>query len=87
MNEGETIRWPTSLNHHEIHARLAQVREAAESAGLTDLAGSLAGLAAMPPAKVASAVVSALSWLEGKPEHEAITRQLEMIALNLKNLR
>ena len=31
--------------------------------------------------------MKALTALEGKPEHRALTLQLEMVALNLKNLK
>jgi hypothetical protein len=32
-------------------------------------------------------VVAALGWVQGKPEHRPIAMQLEMVAMNLKNLK
>ena len=36
--------------------------------------------------QIGAAVVGALTWLQDKPQHRAITTQLEMVAMNLKNL-
>jgi hypothetical protein len=41
----------------------------------------------MTPAQLGGNVVAALTWLQDKPEHRAITTQVEMVALNLKNLK
>ena len=86
-SDNETIRWPTNLDRAAIGRRLVQVREAARSAGLAELAALFAGVETMAPAQIATSVVSALAWLEEKPAHEAITKQLQMVALNLKNLK
>jgi len=88
----ETIRWPTNLDRKAIDERLADVREKALESNLAELASRFVDVAAMPPAKVASNVVGALTWLLNRPEHErpqyeAITKQLEMVAMNLKNLK
>jgi hypothetical protein len=32
-------------------------------------------------------VISALTWIQEKPEYPAITSQLAMVAMNLKNLK
>jgi hypothetical protein len=44
-------------------------------------------LPAMAGAQIGAGVVAALTWLQDKPEHRALTTQLEMVALNLKNLK
>ena len=41
----------------------------------------------MAAAHLGAHVVQALTWLQDKPEHRALTTQLEMVALNLKNLK
>lgn len=86
MNDDETIRWPTNLDRAAIEKRLAEVRGEAEGAGLRDLAALLAGVEAKAAAPLASAVIGALAWLDGKG-HEAMEKQLQMVALNLKNLK
>jgi len=87
MATDETLRWPTSLNRGAIEQRLGLVREAARSERLPALEALFPDPAGMTPAQIAAAVVSALSWLQDKPQHRAITLQLEMVAMNLKNLK
>ena len=83
----ETLRWPTSLDRPAIERRLIQARETAERTGLVEVAAILAGVERMAPAQIAKSVMAALHWLEGKRELRSFTLQLEMVALNLKNLR
>ena len=83
----ETLRWPTNLDRPAIEQRLIQAREIAERTGLGEVAAILAGVEAMQPAQIAMSVMAALRWLEGRSELRAYTLQLEMVALNLKNLR
>jgi hypothetical protein len=85
--ENETLRWPTNLDHAAIVARLVQVREAARMAGLAELAERFAAIESMPAGKIGASVVAALTWLQERPEHRSIAAQLEMVAVNLKNLR
>jgi len=86
MDDNETIRWPTNLDRAAIESRLAQVRNVARGGNLAELVSLLEGVETKPAAQLASAVVGALAWLDGKG-HEAIEKQLQMVALNLKNLR
>ena len=86
-SENETLRWPTNLDRAGIEARLVRVRKAAETAGLPYVAGLFDSVSAMTPAQLGANVVAALTWLQDKPEHRAITTQVEMVALNLKNLK
>jgi hypothetical protein len=84
---GETLRWPTNLDRSAIEQRLVQARLTAERTGLTEVAAILAGVETMTPGQIAKSVMAVLRWLEGKSELRAYTLQLEMVALNLKNLR
>ena len=86
-NENETLRWPTRLDRGGIRQRLALVREAATSEKLPELLELFPDPARMSAAEIGTAVVAALSWLQDKPQHRAITMQLEMVAMNLKNLK
>lgn len=85
--ENETLRWPTNLDHAAIVARLVEARSAAQAAGLPELAARFADVETMPAGRIASAVVAALTSIQEAPEHRAIAMQLEMVAINLKNLR
>ena len=85
--ENETLRWPTNLDHAAIVERLVHVRALAQAAGLAEIAGLLAGVQDMPAGQVGASVISALTWIQDKTEHPTITSQLEMVAMNLKNLK
>jgi hypothetical protein len=41
----------------------------------------------MTSRQIGANVVAALTWVQDKPEHRSITTQLEMVAMNLKNLK
>ena len=86
-NGNETLRWPTNLDRAAIVERLVQVRALAGEAGLADLAARFADVEDMPSAQIGASVVAALTWIQEKPEYDAITSQLAMVAMNLKNLK
>ena len=83
----ETLRWPTNLDHAAIVRRLVQVRETALAKGLTDIASRFANVEGMAAAQIGAKVVAAMTWLQDKPEYRFIATQLEMVAMNLKNLK
>jgi hypothetical protein len=86
------IRWPTNLDRQAIETRLANVAIKAVELQLTEMARRFADVPSMPAAQIASSVVASLTWLVNQPAPERakyadITRELEMVALNLKNLK
>lgn len=86
-SDNETLRWPTNLDRAAIQKRLAEARQSARDAGLTSVAFVLSDIENKRAAEIAKALMNALSLLEGKAGHEALTRRLEIVALNLKNLK
>lgn len=86
-SENETLRWPTNLDHAAIVRRLVDVRKSAEAGGFAALAEQLANVEGMTPAHLGACVIAAISLVQEKPEHRAIATQLEMVAMNLKNLK
>ncbi len=86
-SEYETLRWPTTLGREEIVKRLVDIREAARAGGAQELVQRFEGVESMAGGQIGVAVVGALTWLQDKPEHNALARSLEMVAVNLKNLR
>jgi hypothetical protein len=85
--EQETLRWPTNLDHKAIVHRLLLFHDAAQSSGLADLASRFAKVDGMAAAQIATTVVAAITWLQEKPEYRSLTTQLEMVAMNRKNLK
>lgn len=86
-SEDKTVRLVRNLDRGAIEAKLAEVRKAAQSSNLADLASMFAGVEGMPRAQMQERVSSALKWLADKPEHERIAAQLELVELNLPNLK
>ena len=83
----ETLRFPTRLEPAEIHSRLAKVREAAAAAGFAEMAELLKDVETKSGAEVGKSVIRAIGLVSGKPEHDSLSRQLQIIAVNLKNLK
>ena len=83
----ETLRWPINLDRAAIERRLAEVRGAAQAQGLDLVVKLFSDVSRMSGADLGANVVAALTWLQDKPEHRPITMQLEMVAMNLKNLK
>jgi hypothetical protein len=85
--EEETLRWPTNLDRAGIEARLIEVRENARRYGLAQIVRLFENLGSMSAAQVGTNVVQALTLLQGNAAHRPLTMQLEMVAMNLKNLK
>ena len=86
-NEDKTLRMVTNLDRGAIEGKLAEVRKVAQSKNLAELASMFAGVEGMPRAQIETRVGNALKWLADKPQHQQITAQLELVELNLKNLK
>jgi hypothetical protein len=85
--EYETLRWPTNLDRVAIELRLLQVRDYARANGLPELAARFENLPTLSAAQLGAAVLGALNSLQKSPDHRQATTQLEMVAMNLKNLK
>ena len=87
MADDKTIRLVTNLDRPAVEAKLTEVRKAAQSANLPDLASMFTGVEGMPKAQIEQRVQNALKWLADKPQHNRIATELELVELNLKNLK
>ena len=85
--EDKTVRMVTNLDRKAVEGKLAEVRKAAQAANLNELASLLQGVEGMPKAQIETRVANALKWLADKPQHQKITATLELVELNLKNLK
>lgn len=86
-DEEKTMKLVTNLDRSAIEGRLAQVRSEAQSANLKELADMFNGIEGMPRAQIETKVKNALQWLADKPQHNRIASQLELVGLNLPNLK
>jgi hypothetical protein len=83
----KTLKLVTNLDRSAVEARLAEIRKAAETKNLAELAGMFKGIEGMPRAQMEARVKSALKLLTGNPEHQSLHAQLELVELNLPNLK
>ena len=83
----QTLKLVTNLERAGIESRLADIRGAAQAAGLAELAQLLAAAPGAPRAELEQRIRDALKWLAGKSEHNALVAQLELVEINLPNLK
>jgi hypothetical protein len=86
-DEEKTMKLVTNLDRSAIEAKLAQVRVDALSANLKELADMFNGIEGMPRAQIEQKVKNAIRWLADKPQLNRIASQLELVGLNLPNLK
>lgn len=83
----KTLKLVTNLDRAGIEQRLGQIRGAAQAAGLAELAQMFAGIEGAPRAQLEQSVRSALKWLADKPDQKVLSAQLELVEINLPNLK
>ena len=87
MADDKTVRMVTNLDRKAVEAKLADVRKAAQAANLNELASLFTAVEGLPAAQIEQKVRNALKWLADKPQHQKIAATLELVELNLKNLK
>jgi hypothetical protein len=87
MADDKTVRMVTNLDRKAIEGKLADVHKAAQSSNLNELASMFQGVEGMPKAQIEQRVKNALKWLADKPQHQRMATDLELVELNLKNLK
>jgi len=87
MSEEKTMKLVTNLDRAAIEAKLREIGGDAAAAGLTEVAKMFVGVQGMPAAQIEQRVNSAMKWLADKPEHARIAANLDLIGMNLKNLK
>src|SRR5262245_24751245 len=83
----KTLKLVTNLDRAAIEARLADVHKAAQAANPGDVTGALDGYAGAARPAMEQKVRAALKALATKPEHKGLSAQLELVEINLPNLK
>ena len=83
----KTLKLVTNLDRAAIEARLADVRKAAQAASLADVVGALAEFEGAARPQMEQKVRAALKALAAKEEHKGLSAQLELVEINLPNLK
>ena len=88
MSDNEkTMRITRDLDRKAIEGKLVEVRKTAQAANLAELASMFTGVEGMPRGQIETRVANALKWLADKPQHQKIIAQLELVEMNLPNLK
>ena len=83
----QTLKLVTNLDRAGIESRLADIRGAAQAAGLAELVRLLVDAPGAPRAELEQRIRAALKSLADKPERKALAAQLELVEINLPNLK
>jgi hypothetical protein len=83
----QTLKLVTNLDRAGIEKMIGKIRDAAQAANLSDLVQLLSGIDGAPRAQLEQKIKDALKTLAGKSAHGALAAQLEMVELNLPNLK
>ena len=87
MSHEPTMKLVTNLDRAAIEAKLREAGAGAAAAGLTDLARMFIGIDGLPAAQIEQRVNNAMKWLADKPQYMNISALLELVGMNLKNLK
>jgi hypothetical protein len=83
----KTLKLVTNLDRAAIEARLADVRKAAQAANLADVVGALAGFEGAARPQMEQKVRAAYKAVATNAEHKGLAAQLELVEINLPNLK
>lgn len=83
----KTLKMVMNLDRPAVEARIAEVRKLAQASNLGELAAMFHGIEGVPRAQIETRVKNALKWLTGKREHQRLQALLELVELNLPNLK
>ena len=83
----KTLKLVMNLDRPAVEAQIAEVRKLAQAGNLAELATMFNGIEGMPRAQMETRIKNALTWLKGKPQYEGLQARLELVELNLPNLK
>jgi hypothetical protein len=87
MSNEPTMKLVTNLDRAAIEAKLREAAADAQAAGLADLAKTFMGIEGMPAGQIEQRVNNAIKWLADKPQHMKLVATLDLVGMNLKNLK
>ena len=87
MSFDETMKFTTNMSRAEIEAKLPELRNFAEAAQLTEIVKLLTGTAGLANADLEARMLRCLEVTGAKDEYALLYDQLDMLLLNLRNLK
>ena len=87
MSFDATMKFSTNMSRAEIDAKIPDLKTFAEAAGLGDIVKLLTDTAGLPAAELESRMKRCLEITGAKDEYALLYDQLDMLVLNLNNLK
>ena len=87
MSFDSTMKFSTNMSRAEIEAKIPELRKFAEAAGLAEIVKLLTDTTALAPAELAARMQRCLELTGGKDEYGLLYDQLDMLVMNLNNLK
>ncbi|MEO7726996.1 MAG: hypothetical protein ABIS45_07055 [Burkholderiales bacterium] len=87
MSFDSTMKFSTTMNRAEIDAMLGDCRNFASAADFPDVAALLTGTDGAAPDALKTRTIGCLEQLGGKDEYALLIDKLDMLPLNLPNLK
>ena len=87
MSFDATMKFSTTMNRAEIEAMLAECRTFAAAADLPEVAKLLTDVNGMAQADLKTRITGGLERLGGKDEYALLIDKLDMLLINLPNLK
>jgi len=87
MSFDQTMKFSTTMNRAEIEAMLAECRNFAAAADLSAVTKFLTGVEGLKADDLKARIMGSLEQLGGKDEYALLIDKLDMLLLNLHNLK
>ena len=87
MSFDSTMKFSTTMNRAEIDAMLSDCRTFSVVADLPGVTKLLTGTEGLPAAELKTRITGCLEQLGGKDEYALLIDKLDMLLLNLPNLK
>ncbi|MGH8618147.1 MAG: hypothetical protein ACREUW_10685 [Burkholderiales bacterium] len=87
MTFDSTMKFSTTMTRPEIEAKLPELAKFATAADLPEVAQLLTGAAGQPAAEMERRFTQCLVLLDAKDEYGLLIDQIDMLMLNLPNIK
>ena len=87
MSFDATMKFSTNMDRAQIDAMLEDCRSFAAAAQLTEVTTQLTGTDKLPPAELTTRMTRCLELLNAQDEYALLIDKLDMLLINVRNLK
>ena len=87
MTFDATMKFSTNMTRAQIDTMLAECRSFAEAAQLSEVATQLTGTDGLPPTELSTRMTRCLELLNAQDEYALLIDKLDMLLINVRNLK